>query len=349
MKSDKAIFYANEFASNDGKLKVHFIGNPTFEGKSDGFLLQYGKELYLIDAGEPQTEDTLAYLLALRADLLREHPEYLEDENCKLRLHWLISHFHTDHVGVGIRQLMPNPYLSFGDLWLPPDATVHPDYTCPNFDGDESNRPRFAKALEALSDLSYTIHDIAFGAEHKTSFSTDTGCAHEMTVTIFPPTRDYGEEQYMQYYTEHYSRGEKNRQSNPLSAVNNSSNWFLIRLGSRSFLFTGDTMKRSAKLSDEGLDHMLEAYGDEIGKVDVIKFPHHGFVRENAIPGMLSLDPQYMIVTYPQSNIAALLAEKFPDATAKVLNAGQQTVVFTCGFDSESGEELPLTYEIFQN
>ena len=346
MKTGKNITYANEFAAADGVLRVHFIGHPSYEGKSDAFLIQYGKEFYLVDGGYLPVVDTREYLLGLRASLLREHPEMVEDPSCKLRLHWLLSHFHTDHASVTIGQLMPDPFFEFGDLWLPPDATIHPDYTCPGFDGDENVRPKLAAALAAMSEPAYTVHDVPFGTEHKTVIRTGGGNRRELEITILPPTCDYGEEQYMKYYTEHYSKGEKNRQSNPLSAVNNSCCWFLVKLGSRTFLFTGDTMKRSANLFDEGLDHMLQAYGDVIGKVDVVKYPHHGFVRENALPYMLDLGAQYMIVTYQHSNIADLLAERYPDSTSQVVNVGDQTALFTCGFDADTDEELPLTFEM---
>ena len=345
MKQQKTIVYANEFAPRDGVLRVHFIGHPSYEGKSDAFLIQYGSELYLVDGGFSAVTDTHAYLRRLRAELLKDHPALLEDPSCKLRLHWLLSHFHNDHSAAVIGQLIPDPFFEFGDLWLPPDATIHPDYTCPGFDGDLNMRPKLAAALAALSDPAYTVHDIPFGSD-RIDLSVTGGNRHPLGLSILPPTRDYGEEQYMKYYTEHYSKGEKNRQSNPLSAVNNSCCWVLAKLGSRRFLFTGDTMKRSAELFDEGLDHMLEAYGDVIGKVDVVKYPHHGFVRENALPYMLELGAQYMIVTYQQSPIAELLAEKYPDSTAQVLNVGNQTALFTCGFDPETDTELPLTVSL---
>lgn len=346
MKRCEKVLYANDFAANDDTLRVHFIGHPSYEGKSDAFLIEYGKELYLVDGGFSTVTDTRAYLHALRESLLCDHPELVEDTSCKLRLHWLLSHFHNDHSAAVIGQLIPDPFFEFGDLWLPPDATIHPDYTCPGFDGDENMRPKLAAALAALSEPNYTIHNLSFGTTPQTVLSTRTEGGHELEITILPPTRDYGEEQYMKYYTEHYSKGEKNRQSNPLSAVNNSCCWVLVRFGSRRFLFTGDTMKRSADLHDEGLDHMLEAYGGLIGKVDVVKYPHHGFVRENALPYMLGLGAQYMMVTYQQSNIPDLLAEKYPDSTARVINVGDDTAVFTCGFDAQTGEELPLTCQI---
>ena len=147
MKQQKTIVYANEFAPRDGVLRVHFIGHPSYEGKTDGFLIQYGSELYLIDGGYTTVTDVRDYLLGLRASFLKDHPELVEDPSCKLRLHWLLSHFHSDHALATIVQMMPDPYFSFGDLYLPPDATIHPDYTCPGFDGDENVRPKLAEAL----------------------------------------------------------------------------------------------------------------------------------------------------------------------------------------------------------
>lgn len=349
MKNCAKVTYANEFAANDGVLRVHFIGHPSYEGKSDAFLIQYGSELYLVDGGFSAVTDTHAYLRRLRAELLKDHPALLEDPSCKLRLHWLLSHFHNDHSAAVIGQLIPDPFFEFGDLWLPPDATIHPDYTCPGFDGDLNMRPKLAAALAALSEPAYTVHDIPFGKENRTVVRANGGNPCEPEIVILPPTRDYGEERYMKYYTEHYSKGEKNRQSNPLSAVNNSSCWVLVRMGSHAFLFTGDTMKRSADLHDEGLDHMLEAYGEEIGRVDVVKYPHHGFVRENALPHMLALGARYLMVTYQKSNIPDLLAEWYPDSEARVINVGDDTALFTCGFDTQTGEELPLTCEMCPN
>ena len=116
--------YANDFCKKDGKLRVHFIGHPANNGhyKTDAFVFEYNGSYTLIDGGINHITVCLDYLMKLRESLLEEHTELVDDESCKLKINWIISHFHSDHVLATLKQVMPSPFIEFNDIYLPPDC-----------------------------------------------------------------------------------------------------------------------------------------------------------------------------------------------------------------------------------
>jgi hypothetical protein len=340
------IIYANDFARKEPILKLHCISHKTLRNhKSDAFVFEYCGEFYLIDGGLPEATYVGAYLLEIRNSLLKDHPEYLSDPCCKLRLNWIISHFHTDHVGAVLEKLIPNPYLAFAEIFSPPDSDIAEAYQIHEKDGDERLRPQMREALRALKAPIYRIHDIPFGTEHQFTVTTSSGIGKEVSFTFLPPPRDLGEKWYMDYLFDCYKTESGGNDRMPVAAVYNSCVWVLAEFAGKKFLFTGDTMKREKYMYSEGLEFMMEAYAETIGRVDVLKFVHHGFVRNRALPAMLSFEPEVMIVSKTDSKIPELMERKYPDSKTKVVNVADETLVITCGYDGEKTLPLSLTWK----
>ena len=91
--------YANDFAAKDAHLRVHMIGHGSDTKKSDAFLLEYQGAFVMIDGGMEECDATIRYLLDLRAHILSDRPELIEDPSCRLRLRVMISHCHRDQFG----------------------------------------------------------------------------------------------------------------------------------------------------------------------------------------------------------------------------------------------------------
>ena len=95
------IRYVNELAEQDQLLRLHCISHKMLPNKkSDAFLLEYCGEFYLIDGGLPRATCVVEYLHRIRRALLKDHPHLWDDPSYKLRMSWIISHFHQDHVGL---------------------------------------------------------------------------------------------------------------------------------------------------------------------------------------------------------------------------------------------------------
>ena len=136
-----------------------------------------------------------------------------------------------------------------------------------------------------------------------------------------------------------YCREDSDHHNVPTLVLNNNSDWFHIRYGSRTFLFTGDTVKKPRQSTEEALDEMLCAYGPILGQFDVVKYVHHGFRRDAAAEAMLSLSPRYIVLTTAVATAQEAICEKFPDSVAKLLNCALQSYVFSA--DGETLSVIP--------
>jgi len=149
----------------------------------------------------------------------------------------------------------------------------------------------------------------------------------------------------MEYIFDYYKTGSEGIGRMPVAAVNNSSVWVLAIFAGKKFLFTGDTMKREKCMHSEGLEYMMDAYAEMIGKVDVLKFVHHGFARNHALDAMMSFSPEFLIVSKTDSKIPELKERKYPDSATKVVNVADETLVITCGYDGDISLPLSATWE----
>ena len=337
---------ANQFAEKTPRLTLHCISHKTLRNhKADAFVFEYCGELYLIDGGIYEATYVFDYLLAIRKRFLRDHAALVDDPSCKLRVNWIISHYHSDHVGAVIEKMIPNPFFELGDVYSPPDSEIAEIYQMKDRDGDYNMRPLLKAALSKLTAPAYTVHDIGFGVENRFTVSTQSGIGREVKFTFLPPPFDFGEKWYMDYTVDLYQTKTGGLERLPVTTVNSASVWVLAEFAGKKILFTGDTTKREKHMYSEGLDFMMEAYADEIGKLDVLKYVHHGYARNHALPAMMSFAPEILLVSKTDSPIPELVEKRYPDTSTKVMNVADETLVITCGYDEVTGEPLPLAYE----
>lgn len=331
--------FANDFAPHDGILRVHLIAHGVDPAKSDAFLLEYNGTYLMIDGGSSATDAALQYLLGVRRALLAEHPERIADETCRLHLDLIATHCHVDHVGAWHKSILRSPYIEIGMVRMPPDSAMAPCHVGPGVDGDAKYRPKIARALKEFQPQAEVLtHD--FGAEQLHTFQMAADDPTSPTVTVCPAVCDWGVGEKVEYILEHYHADGEDLQGVPVQVVNNCSDWFHIRHGSRTFLFTGDNVKKLTDRDDESADLMTRTYLPVLGSVDVIKYIHHGVKRDAGASDMMAFDPKYVILGSDLSTGGEAIREKFPQSTVKIVNFGLQTYVF-----STDGKNLTVTPE----
>ncbi len=330
------MIYANDFAAKTGRLRAHFIGHrPGPHKKSDAFLVEYDGEFTLIDGGYPGVEAGLNYLLGIRALLLADHPELIDDESCKLRLTWFISHFHVDHVGHTFESIVPCPFIKIERIVVPPDTTIDQKYNPENCDGDEKYRPILAECIEKYCSDAEII-DLPFGKENMLEWKD-----RRLTTAILPPPFDSGLGERFQNVIDYYFHGDPENPRIPVAAVNSGTVWYYFKLGRHSFLFTGDTMKRFTNRHEAG-DEMKEAYGEYLGHVSVVKFLHHGYKRDAASELVLSFKPGWVVCSSELATAHEYIKENFPRSRSKLLNCGNVNIIFETDGKKMTVTETPV-------
>ena len=105
-----------------------------------------------------------------------------------------------------------------------------------------------------------------------------------------------------------------------LGLQNRDSQNLLITYGERTFMFTGDYV----------LESMPERHGAELAKVDVLKFPHHGYQPFCISPETLRLmDPQIILLSsYYPGGVRGYLKQNGVTGEAYDLRSGH--IVVTC-------------------
>ncbi len=321
--------YANEYAPRDGVLRLHLIAHGPAVKKADAYLIALDGEYYLIDGGMTDDTTSYEYLIRLRAALLDRAPA--EDAHAPLRLHWVVSHFHQDHVAATMQYILRDRRVAVDRVYLPPRTALDPKY--PD-NGDTKYRDKCLDLL-ARHQPEAEIITSTFGGDPLTLPFGDDGRSGG-TVTLYPPDRDWGVGEAFRYIVDNYYDGDETRPNTAVAVVNACSQWMQIRWGGRSCLFTGDTMKRKAKLDGEAFETMLARWGAAIGEVDIAKWLHHGYVRDNAAARMLSLRPRRIIVSHPDAT-APVAAREFVAAHGGVMpefiNCAERDVVIDISAD----------------
>ena len=325
---------ANDFAARDGILRVHLIGHGEEPPKSDAFLLEYNGSFTLIDGGLSGCPASLEYLLNIRRKLLSDHSARQEDTNCRLRIRVMISHCHRDHLGALVTHVFPSPFIEVEELYLPPDGGLDEKY---GLSGDIQYRPGLHEAREKYQPNARVI-DVAFGAENRlvVPMTADAGAP---VITLCPPWMNSALPERVKLIGDALKPGEENPQLATM-VTNNNSVWMHVRHGKRTFLFTGDTVKKKKPMGYEMPEEMIAAYADVLGQVDVVKFLHHGYKRNGAVDTVMSLSPRYVFVTTCLATADSLLHERYPDCDIKTLNCGVTTYIF-----ESDGETLTVSPE----
>lgn len=331
--------YANDFAKRDNILRVHLIGHGDPQ-KSDSFVWTYHDACYLIDGGIHTADDSLRYLMEIRREWLSDHPELLEDTSCKLRVTVMASHCHVDHIGALFSLIFPSPYIEVDAFYIPPASKMDARYNLKDTNGDVKYRPKLDKALKTYQPQAEVItHE--FGAENRFSFHMIRGDEDSPEITVCPAYLDYGIGEKMEHLVNIYCDGDHDDHKIAILAVNNCSDWFHIRFGERTFLFTGDTTKKLPTPTEEMAGEMTDVYLPILGQVDVVKYVHHGYARDAAAPDMMRFDPQYVVISADIGTGDRVIRKLFPDSPVKLIRSGSKTHII-----ETDGKSLTVTPEV---
>lgn len=307
----------NDFAPHDGILRVSLEGHASAKRcKSDAFIITYNDMVWLIDGGMRGNMESYERLLELRqAWLGKSRRHKVEDDDYKLHITWLVSHFHLDHVETTIAHTLKSPYIALDEAIIPPSTLLPADYPV-------NDDARFRPMTEAVvakycCGAKITVSDTGRAGMSRRTFS-------DVTLDIMPPTRDWGAPENIEKLTELYSGGVRDDKRASVTAINSGSMWFMFRVAGRSILFDGDTMKWSDDRDDEPYDEMGRCYADVIGShVDIVKWSHHGIVRDPAVKYVSSLSPDYIIITSAERDSAsARYAADHPGGKAVIVRVG---------------------------
>lgn len=321
--------YVNKFMPETDNLELFVAGCEV--KKQDGFVFSYKGEIFVLDGGTKNTGDdsVFTYLTNLRNELLPEGV-FETDENYKLKITVVISHFHTDHMNTYIHDIIPSPYIEIDSVYLTEQSVFEKTELyniCDPYyysDGviETKGRIKFLSLLEEYSPETKTIY-VPFGETMQ--IKSEDG---KIVFDLFAPSEDWGTPERASHLLDIYYDGGKSGSTAadfPKAVVNSNSMWMKVTYGDRSMLFTGDVMKKaknayspdSPNYADEPFDVMLSyyanKYGDDVFDTDVVKFPHHGQVRAEASKGVFEVfAPEFIICTamnFRETTIAK--AQKF--------------------------------------
>ncbi len=371
--------YLNKFMPETDNLELFAAGCEV--QKQDGFVFSYKGEILVLDGGTKNTGDdsVFSYLMNFRKELLPEGVAET-DENYKLKITVILSHFHTDHMNTYIHDIIPSPFIEIDRVYLTEQSVFEKTELyniCDPYyysDGviDTKGRLKFLSTLAEYSPETQTIY-VPFGETMQ--IKSEDG---KVVFDLFAPSEDWGTPHRATHLLDIYYNGGKASNTAadfPKAVVNSNSMWLKVTYKNRTMLFTGDVMKRaenaylpvSPKYAEEPFDVMLSYYaekcGEDIFDVDIVKFPHHGQVRAAASKGVFEVfKPEFVICTamnFRETTIAN--AQKFWDdySGSYCLSDGSGMYLFTDGryvtvekengmvqiFDNE-GKRIGITGEI---
>ena len=274
--------FVNDLIHGEDQLKVTFL-EIRDEEKSDAFFITYlseaGLDIILHDGGMDDNK-TYESLLDLRNEILDKAGVAEENkEKYKLRLRSVVSHFHADHTYALDRCIFKKKkYFHFTEAYLPPATALVQGVYNDDMNGDLRERVAYMSIIQAYQPQAQ-VRVLEYG--ESIIIPTDIG-----QVRLFAPPFDWGEnddrlrmfETFYGYKKEVFVRPD----AIPICAVNANSICMRVALDDWSFLFTGDIEKRIANRSDEPLDVIIDEYGEDAFRSDIIKYPHHGQQRNAA-------------------------------------------------------------------
>ncbi len=306
--------YVNKFMPENDNLELYVAGCEV--KKQDGFVFSYNGEIFVHDGGHKTTgEDSVyTYLMKLRSSLLPDGVSE-NDENYKLRITVILSHFHTDHMNTYIHDIIPSPFIEISKVYLTEQSVFEKtelyNICDPNYYSDgvveTKGRLRFLSLLEEYSPETQLVY-VPFGETMQ--IKSKDG---KVVFDLFAPSEDWGTPERAQHLIDIYYDSGKSQYTAadfPKAVVNSNSMWLKVTYGDRTMLFTADVMKRaenayspdSPNYADEPFDVMLSYYAEKCGEdvfdTDIVKFPHHGQVRAEASKGVFEVfTPELVICT----------------------------------------------------
>jgi len=284
------IAYLNNLMPKDDLLTMY--NAPAFaDAHQDGFVFLYNGEIYLIDGGmsDKSAASTYNYLLGLRKSVLSE-TTIKGVEDMKLQLNLIISHFHYDHVGALIDQIIPDAKFEIASIYYTKASEYH-------LGSDADNR---AGVLNAANMADAKKVELDFG-------KTETIEVGDLKIKLYAPSEDWGANRAEKVRAIYYPSKDASYQCSD-AVENSNSMWAKISFGGKSMLFTGDVTKKMHDsyvavgsyfgVGGEPFDVMISYYGADEFDIDIIKFPHHGNLRGAAMHGVCeAMTPDVIIFT----------------------------------------------------
>ena len=309
--------FPSDFVLRDNVLRINSIGHPDIK-KSDGFIFALNGHYMLHDGGKYST-DCLDRLLALREAAGVE----------VLRFDWVISHFHVDHVGAPLENVVRDPRFAIDRIIMPsvndlPEGSIH------------VSRSYTDEIMGVVRDFhpNCEVTVIPFYSDCRKTFSYNFGGTE---IEILPPNTDWAQPDLLRKIANKYfCTDDLLYRKNQMYVVNISSIWMVIRHGGKKLVFTGDTPKRTRFMTDEGFDRMVALFADKIKNPDFFKWPHHGQAEDEADVAVHDIiDPDYILTTCPDEGASVTYARSFPDFRAKFVNSCKEDVIITVPEDGE--------------
>lgn len=268
--------------SDSERIELSFL-NTDSNAKTDAtLLLCYGKErmdVLLVDGGLANSRCYLE-LLNLRKALLTQLGLQDQSKNKDYQLHitLVVTHCHKDHVAALYNEIVPCKFFTIDALYLPPATQLVTDNTYDDSkNGDVQHRERLLSTMRNSSPDT-PVYTLAYGE----SLAFPLSCGQ---ATLYPPIMDYGVGEGLEYIQTVYYAAKSVadvRANLPVAVVNANSMWLRVELGNASALFTGDIMKKLDGRTDEPMDRMIDFYGADHLRADIVKYPHHGISRNPA-------------------------------------------------------------------
>ena len=294
--------YVNDATFGESRMEVAFLKQPATDNKSDAALLvdysPRGVQVFLVDGGMPNCT-ALKALLDLRRRLLVRMGRQDQEKNpdYKLRFTSLVTHCHPDHVNELVNNVLHSKFFELEKLYLPEATALPADGTyLDSHNSDVAERVALLRQVGQFQKQA-KVHTVPFAA--KEEIPCEGG-----TIEMYGPAADWGDGEGLRYVVDTYygsASSEKRKSDVPTAVINSNCVWYRFVCYGKSVLFTGDVMKKT-KRDDEPFDRMIGLYGAENLRSDIVKYPHHGILRNPAAPrlvGDLLLDPQrsFVIVT----------------------------------------------------
>ena len=313
--------FPSSFVLLDNVLRINSIGHPDIK-KSDGFIFALNGHYMLHDGGKYGT-DCLDRLLALREAAGVE----------VLHFDWIISHFHVDHVGAPLENVVRDSRFAIDRIIMPPvnalpEGMIHVSRSYTN------------EIMEVVRDFhpNCEVTVIPFYSDCNKTFFYNFGGTE---IEILPADTDWASPELLKKIsTKYFCTDDVFFRKVQMYVVNISSIWFIIRHGGKKLIFTGDSPKRTRFMTDEGFDRMVSLFGDKIAKPDLFKWPHHGQAEDEADTAVRDIiDPDYILTTCPDEGASVQYQKTYPTFRAKFVNSCKEDVIITVA------EDKPLMVE----
>lgn len=307
------VVYLNAYAAKKPSLEISILNKPKETGKSDAILItSYGEKetkVYLIDGGRANGI-ALTALNDLRTSILSAQglSGKVKDKNYKLKINLLVTHCHEDHVDELYGMILSNGRFEVESLYLAEATGLTTDGTYDNTKNTDVNQRVLLLDTLRKYHPGAKVVIVPFGTTQELQMPVGT-------VKLYAPCVDWGVGDPLRYIVSTYygKSPAKQRTDVPLAVMNANSMWMKVSANGYSVLFPGDVLKKQDR-DDEPFDRMLDYYGAEELRSDVVKYPHHGVSRNSAAPRL-----QRDLLVSPTKSFVVIGANGAPGQSGAVM------------------------------